>query len=180
MAAASASVRRMKESSSNRIILKFEVANKVAVVHVRVRTARAIDRYRLRLSVPRAPSPRPFVPLAATSLPMPLASSFQFPDLRPPRFHHPLRPLPAPSVLLQPKPRILRALFLFFIGVKTLPPHTDRNKSCPFPEEEIPPACAASRRYRPWDCVSWTSTLFSKRLAPPCFGDLLPWSSQLE
>ena len=110
------------------------------------------------------------------------ATCFQLPVPRPSA--SPVSPPPSPPSRLERtaagKASNSQGSILFFIGVKTPPPHTDRNKSCPFPEEEIPPACAASRRYRPWDCVSWTSTLFSKRLAPPCFGDLLPWSSQLE
>lgn len=166
--------RRHRYDESN-----LEVA-KLQVVLYLLRTGTYVTSFR--------PPPRPAScrcvaccsPRAATSLPMPLASSFQFPDLRPPRFHHhTLRPS-RPERTAADKTSNSQGSILFFIGVKTPPPHTDRNKSCPFPEEEIPPACAASRRYRPWDCVSWTSTLFSKRLAPPCFGDLLPWSSQLE
>ena len=58
--------------------------------------------------------------------------------------------------------------------------HSCIFEACPFPEEEIPPVCATSHRCRPWDCVSWTLTSFSKRPGPLCFGDSLPWWSQLE
>ena len=149
---------------------------KLQVVPLRTGTY-GTNRHRLSAVFPSHPRPPHLpcpLPTCFQPVPRPSASTFGL-HLRPPPSPH-----SHPERTAAAKTSNSQGSFLFFIGVKTPPPHTDRNKSCPFPEEEIPPACAASRRYRPWDCVSWTSTLFSKRLAPPCFGDLLPWSSQLE